>query len=74
MVMEKKNGFAYKAASLVGKTAVGVGVGACLGIGALAAATIAEITIPAILTFQALGLTCGAVGFLSGARALKKKE
>jgi hypothetical protein len=59
---------------LAGNTVVGVGVGACLGVGALAVAAIAEVAIPAILTFQALGLTCGAMGFLKGARDLKSRS
>jgi hypothetical protein len=57
---------------MAGKTAVGLGVGLSLGIAALSAATIAEIAIPAILTFKALGLTGGAAGFLWGAKDLRK--
>jgi len=72
-MMEKLGEGGNKFAVIVGRTAVGLGVGVCLGIGALAAATIAEVVIPAVLTFQAFGLACGAVGFLSGARALKRK-
>jgi hypothetical protein len=49
-------------------------VGACLGVGALAVAAVAEVAIPAILTFKALGLTCGAMGFLKGARDLKARR
>ena len=65
---------AHKAAMLAGRTVVGLGVGACIGVGALAAAAIAEVAIPAILTFQVLGLTCGAAGFLRGAKDLKSKR
>ena len=61
----------YKAAMLAGKTAAGLGVGVSLGIGALLLAAFAEVAIPAILTFKALGLTGGAVGFLYGAKDLK---
>jgi hypothetical protein len=43
-------------------------VGVTIGIGALAAAAVAEVTIPAILTFKALGVTGGALGFLKGAK------
>ena len=72
--MGKEGNTAYKVTMLLGKTAVGLGVGGCLGIGALAAAAIAEIAIPAILTFKALGLTCSALGFLKGAKDLKEKK
>ena len=68
---EKWGDAVHKVAMLAGKTAAGVGVGITLGVGALAAAAIAEIAIPAILTFKALGLTCGALGFLKGAKDLK---
>lgn len=64
----------YKVATLAGKTALGLGVGVTLGVGTLAAAAIAEVAIPAILTFKALGLTCGALGFLHGARDLKRHK
>jgi len=74
MVREMRGGTGYRLVALIGKTAVGVGVGACLGIGVIAAAAIAEVTIPAVLTLKALGLTCGAAGFLFGAKALKKKD
>ena len=61
-------GVVQKTAVVAGTTAVGLGVGVTAGVAALAAAAIAEITIPAILTFKALGLTGGALGFLTGAR------
>jgi hypothetical protein len=57
---------------LAGKTALGLGVGITAGIGVLAAVAVAEVTIPAILIFKALGLTGGAIGFLQGTRSLKK--
>ena len=62
-----------KAAAMGGKVAVGVGAGLCLGVGALAAAAIAEVAIPAILTFKALALTGGALGLVKGTKDLKKK-
>ena len=68
---EKGGDSVYKVAMLAGKTAAGLGVGISLGIGALAVAAIAEVAIPAILTFKALGLTGGALGFLYGAKDLK---
>ena len=61
-----------KAAAMGGKVAVGVGAGLCLGVGALAAAAIAEVAIPAVLTFKALALTGGALGLVKGAKDLKK--
>lgn len=67
-----KTSLLYKTTMLAGKTIVGLGVGVTLGVGALAVASVAEVAIPAILTFKALGLTCGAVGFLSGAKNFKK--
>ena len=70
----KKEDAVYKVAVLAGRTVVGLGTGVCLGIGALAVAAVAEVAIPAILTIKALGLACGALGFLSGAKELKKKE
>jgi len=59
---------AHKVALIAGTTATGLGVGLTLGVGALAAAAIAEIAIPAVLTFKAFGLTCAAMGFLKGAK------
>jgi len=62
----------HKAAAMAGKVAVGAGAGVCLGVGALAAAAIAEVAIPAVLTFKALALTGGALGLVKGAKDLKK--
>ena len=59
---------AHKVAVLAGTTAAGLGVGLALGVGALAAAAVAEVAIPAVLTFKAFGLTCAALGFLKGAK------
>jgi len=59
---------AHKAAVIAGTTVTGLGVGLTLGVGALAAAAVAEIAIPAVLMFKAFGLTCAALGFLKGAR------
>ncbi|MEI7635809.1 MAG: hypothetical protein WCJ37_00760 [Syntrophus sp. (in: bacteria)] len=59
---------AHKVAVLAGTTATGLGVGLTLGVGALAAAAVAEVAIPAVLTFKAFGLTCAALGFLKGAK------
>ena len=68
---EKEGDVVYKATMLAGKTAAGLGIGVSLGIGALLLAAVAEVAIPAILTFKALGLTGGALGFLFGAKDLK---
>lgn len=65
---EKKRTVLNKAAMIVGTTATGLGVGLTLGVGALVAAAVAEVAIPAVLTFKAFGLTCGALGFLKGAK------
>jgi hypothetical protein len=69
---DRKGEGVYKVARIAGKTAVGVGVGATLGVGALAAAAVAEVAIPAILMFKVLALTGGALGFLSGAKDFRK--
>ena len=61
-----------KVAVVGGKVALGLGAGVCLGVGALATAAVAEVAIPAILTFKALALTGGALGFLKGAKDFKK--
>jgi len=58
----------HKIAVIAGTTATGLGVGLTLGVGVLAAAAVAEVAIPAVLTFKAFGLTCGALGFLKGAK------
>jgi len=63
---------AHKLTVLAGKAGVGLGAGICLGVGALAAAAIAEVAIPAVLTFKALALTGGALGLVKGAKDLKK--
>jgi hypothetical protein len=69
-----KSSFLYGVTRLAGKTVVGLGVGVTLGVGALAVASVAEVAIPAILTFKALGLTGSALGFLHGAKDFKKKR
>jgi len=61
----------HKVAMLAGKTVAGLGLGVSLGVGALLIAAVAEVAIPAIVTFKALGLTGGALGFLYGAKDLK---
>ncbi|MBI4766578.1 MAG: hypothetical protein HY787_18590 [Deltaproteobacteria bacterium] len=68
----KKGNFLYNLGNLAGKTAVGLGVGITAGVGVMAAIAVAEITIPAAIIFNALGLTGGALGFLHGTRSLKK--
>ena len=65
---EKRENAAHKVARLAGSTAAGLGVGLTLGVGALAAAAVAEVAIPAVLTFKAFGLTCTALGFLKGVK------
>ena len=67
-----REGAVGKLTVLAGKTGVGLGAGLCLGVGALAVAAIAEVAIPAILTFKALALTGGALGLVKGAKDLKK--
>jgi hypothetical protein len=61
-----------KFAGMGGKAAVGLGTGVCLGVAVLAAAAVAEIAIPAVLTFKALAVTGGALGLVKGAKDLKK--
>jgi hypothetical protein len=68
----KREEAVHKAAAMGGKVVVGVGAGLCLGVGALAAAAVAEVAIPAILTFKALALTGGALGLVKGTKDLKK--
>jgi hypothetical protein len=69
-----KSSLLYKVTRVAGKTVVGLGVGVTMGVGALALAGAAEVAIPAILTFKALGLTGSALGFLHGAKEFKKKR
>ncbi len=68
----KREDAVRKVASMGGKAAVGLGTGVCLGVGVLAAAAVAEVAIPAVLTFKALALTGGALGLVKGAKDLKK--
>jgi len=68
----KREDTARKVAALGGKAAVGLGTGVCLGVGVLAVAAVAEVAIPAILTFKALALTGGALGLLKGAKDFNK--
>ena len=69
--LDRRKNLSYKVASLAGKTIAGAGVGIIMGIGVVAAAAVAEVVIPAVLTFKALGLTGGALGFLHGAKDFK---
>ena len=68
----KREDTVRKVAALGGKAIVGLGTGVCLGVGALAVATVAEVAIPAILTFKALALTGGALGLVKGAKDFNK--
>ena len=68
----KREDAVRKVASMGGKAVVGLGTGVCLGVGALAVAAVAEVAIPAILTFKALALTGGAVGLVKGAKDFNK--
>lgn len=56
----------HTACSVVGKTAAGLGVGVVAGITLVVAAAAAEVAVPALLLLKALGLTGGALGFVTG--------
>jgi len=73
MRCSKREDTVHKFAAMGGKTAVGLGAGVCLGVGVLAAAAVAEVAIPAVLTFKALALTGGALGLVKGAKDFNKK-
>lgn len=68
----KRENAVHKVAALGGKAAVGLGAGLCLGVGVLTVAAVAEVAIPAILTFKALALTGGALGLVKGAKDFNK--
>ena len=61
----------YRAGSIVGKTAAGLGLGVVAGIGTVIVASAVEVLVPAFLVLKAFGLTGGALGFLQG---LKKDK
>ncbi|MFZ4440293.1 MAG: hypothetical protein ACOYOS_17855 [Syntrophales bacterium] len=69
---EKREDTVLKVATMGGKAVVGLGTGVVLGVGMLSVAAIAEIALPAILTFKALGVTCGALGLVKGAKDFDK--
>ena len=56
----------HTACSVVGKTAAGLGVGVVAGITMVVVAAAAEVAVPALLLLKALGLTGGALGFVTG--------
>lgn len=56
----------YRAGSIVGKTAAGLGIGVVAGIGTVIVASAVEVLVPAFLVLKAFGLTGGALGFLQG--------
>jgi hypothetical protein len=56
----------HTACSVVGKTVAGLGVGVVAGISLVVVAAAAEVAVPAILLLKALGLTGGALGFVTG--------
>jgi hypothetical protein len=56
----------HTACSILGKTAVGLGVGVVTGISLVVFAAAAEVAVPALLVLKAFGLTGGAFGFLKG--------
>ena len=69
---EKREDTVRKVATMGGKAVVGLGTGVVLGVGVLSAAAIAEVALPVILTFKALGVTCGALGLVKGAKDFNK--
>ena len=69
---EKREGTVRKVATMGGKTVVGLGTGVVLGVGVLSVAAIAEVALPVVLTFKALGVTCGALGLVKGAKEFDK--
>ena len=68
----KREDAVRKVVVMGGKTAVSLGTGVCVGVGVLAAATAAEVVIPALLVFKALALTGGALGLVKGAKDFNK--
>ena len=68
----KKEDAVRKVAAMGGKAVVGLGTGVCLGVGVLVAAGVAEVAIPALLVFEVLAVTGGALGLVKGAKDLKK--
>jgi len=69
---EKREDTVRKVATMGGKAVVGLGTGVVLGVGVLSAAAIAEVALPVVLTFKALGVTCGALGLVKGAKEFNK--
>jgi len=69
---EKREDAVRKVAMMGGKAVAGLGTGVCLGVGVLSVAAIAEVALPVILTFKALGVTCGALGLVKGAKEFNK--
>ena len=69
---EKREVTVRKVATMGGKAVVGLGTGVVLGVGVLSVAAIAEVALPVILTFKALGVTCGALGLVKGAKEFNK--
>ncbi len=56
----------HTACSVVGKTVAGLGVGVVTGVSLVVIAAAAEVAVPALLLLKALGLTGGALGFVTG--------
>ena len=69
---EHREGTVRKVATMGGKAVVGLGTGVILGAGVLSLAAVAEVAIPVLLTFKALGLTGGALGLVKGAKEFNK--
>jgi len=69
----KRENTVLKVARMGGKAVVGLGTGVILGVGVLSVAAIAEVALPVILTFKALGLTGGALGLVKGAKEFNDK-
>jgi len=68
----KKEDAVRKVAAMGGKAAVGLGTGVCVGVGVLGAAAVAEVAIPALLVFEVLAVTGGALGLVKGAKDFNK--
>jgi len=68
----KKEDAARKVAAMGGKAVVGLGTGVCVGVGVLGAAAVAEVAIPALLVFEVLAVTGGALGLVKGAKDFNK--
>ncbi len=71
-VINRNQDMLHRTGKIASKTAAGVGIGAIAGLGTLAAAALAEVTLPVVFVLKVFGFTGGTLGLLQGIKRKKQ--